>query len=302
MRSQKFWFVCLLLLGLLGGMMGCQSSGGVDEETRAQITALTADLTTVQADIAGLNTRSANLAGQTAAAQGTIEALSAASVAEATVVPEAIPTLEMSLRTALEVIYQDGQPAQSAFFPLDRLVFYRSLEAFQNDWAGDNQTNSQSRVKVALLTDPTADGWQLYYTTDVISDTVTWAAPGWRRYLISANWSPVAGPQAAIVSAAVLVDQGETQPINGQTPFVSSRIMLESLQNLNTAVTNNGGDLTASLPIMFLIYDSTQGRDDFVLAIVDALVNNPHPRDDPATYQYCLRCQGFWCGWRCWRY
>ncbi len=112
MRSQKFWFVCLLLLGLLGGMMGCQSSGGVDEETRAQITALTADLTTVQADIAGLNTRSADLAGQTAAAQGTIEALSAASVAEATVVPEAIPTLEMSLRTALEVIYQDGQPAQ----------------------------------------------------------------------------------------------------------------------------------------------------------------------------------------------
>lgn len=302
MRSQKFWFVWLLLLGLLGGMMGCQSSGGVDEEARAQITALTADLTSVQTDVASLNTRAADLAGQMAAAQGTMEALAAAPVADAPAVPAAVPTLEMSLQTALEVIYQDGQPAQSAFFPIDRLVFYRSLEAFQNDWAGDNRTNLQSRVKLAFLADPTPDAWQLYYTTDVISDTVTWAAPGWRRYLISANWSPAAGPQAAIVSAAVLVDQGEKQPINGQTVFVSSPVMMDSLQNLNTAVTNNGGDLASSNPIMLLIHDRSQGRDDFVLALVDNTVIGPDPRDDPATYQYCSRCQGFWCRWRCWRY
>lgn len=300
MLSQKFWFVSLILAGLLGGMMGCQPSN--DEEARSQIATLTVDLTTVQADVAGLNTRSADLAGQAAAAQGTMEVLAAVPVAEETAVPEAVPTLEMSLRTALEVIYQDGQPPQSAFFPIDRLVFYRSLVEFQNNWAGDNQKNLQSRVKLAFLADPTPDAWQLYYTTDVISDTVTWSVPSWRRYLISANWSPAAGPQAAIVSAAVLVDQGEKQPINGQMAFVSSATMLESLQNLNTAVANNGGNLASFNPIMFLIHDQSQGRDDFVLAIIDDGVTDPDPRQDSATYQYCSRCQGFWCGWRCWRY
>ena len=297
MRSQKVWFVCLVLAGLLGGMMGCQASN--DEEARAQIAALTADLTTVQADVAGLNTRSADLAGQTAAAQGTMEALAAAPVAAETAVAAPAPTLEMSLRTALEVIYQDGQPPQSAFFPIDRLAFYNSYDEFKADWT--NERDLQSWVKLAFLPDPTPEAWQLYYNTDVIADTATWVSPFWRSYVIKTSWQPNPS-QAGIVPGETKVEQGERLTITGHTSFLAGAFMSEGLDELDAVVTANGGDLNTLSPMMFLVHERFQGRDDLVLVIIEQTFVGPDPGQDSPLQQYCSRCTGFWCRWRCWRY
>ena len=301
MRSRNFWLVGWVIGGLLWVMVGCQNSGGVDEEARANMTTLSADIEAVQANLDNLNARSTDLAIQVAAIGATTEALVKVEAGsnEGSTVEATSNLLEMSLQVAIEVTHQDDQPG--TFLPIDRLTFYKSLEEFGLDWTGDK--NLKSQVKLAFLANDSVDAWQLYYTNDVISDTLAWSSPSWRRYLIAANWLPAAGSEAANVPATLEVDQGEKQSIIGQTAFLSSLIMLEGLQNLQAAITTSGGDLATANPIVFLVHDRSQGHDDLVLAIIDnAVAVGPDPNANSPVRQYCSRCQGYWCRWRCWRW
>ncbi len=305
MIRRKIWFFYLTIGVLVLGMASCQATNNTDEEARAQIATLTTEMATMQANLNELNTQTTDISEQVVATQATTEALvstisMAGGTTEATQPSGQSDLLGMSLKTALEVIYQDGQPSQGTYFPIDRLAFYNSYNEFEEDYTDNDDKNLQSWLKLAFLPNPTTAAWHLYYNTDVISDTVTWASPSWRRHLVKVNWQPDSAQSESGIGQ-LWVDSSEKSPINGQTMFLTGSFMREGLDFLEDALANNE-DLTMLSPMMFLIHDSFEGRDDLVLAIVENSASGPDPLDDSPARQYCGRCQSFWCRWRCWRY
>lgn len=280
MFPHKYWisifFGCCILLFAAG----CQST--VDEEARAQIATLEANQEETQAALEALLSNQA--AGETDA------------------------QFEMTLHTGLEVIHQDGESPQSTIFPIDRLTYYGDYLEFEEEWAVEGtEKNNSSRVHLAFLADPASDSWDLYYTTSVIPESVTWESPALRSHLVKAQW-PANGQtndESYSVPGAVSVELGSKQPINSAPEKFRSDgdSMQDTLDDkLGKVVEDNGGVLDDTDEIIFLIHDRSEGQDDFVLAVIDALADiAPDPNDDPPTSQYCSTCQGLWCRWRCGR-
>lgn len=278
MFLRKQWLSILVGCILLLLATGCQQPM-VDEEARAQLATLEANQAAIQAELEDVSSQVTALSNQV-----TTEAAGA--------------EFGMTFRIGLEVIHQDSETPQRSFFPIDRLALYRSLEEFQSEWIDNDDKNTNSGIHMAFLADPTPDAWQLYYTTKVITNTVTWESPAWRRHRVRAQWP---SGETNRLSGTVSVDLGEKQPINGHTEFLANPIMRDSVTNLQMAVTANGSDLTAANPILFLVHDRSEGQDEVVLVVIDMFADTgPDPSDDPPVGQYCSSCQGFWCWIRCW--
>jgi hypothetical protein len=309
MYANRCWLIILLGLAVVSVMASCQSPGAVDELARAELATVQADLDRVSAQITEHEENVQVIAttqASTVAMQATVAALTTTTTAdtEDSIENRQNDSFKMALKLGIEVIHQDNDndALQSIFFPLDRLAFYPSLDDFGMDWLNNADVNRQSQLLLVFLSDPSmGDAWQLYYTTDMITDTVTWESPAWRTHIVSVDWQPVSQAVAGTVEvpATMMVMQGEKEMINSHAIFLPGSTIMDSLSNL---ANNNNLNLTSIDPVMFLIHDGSNGHDDFLLVLVEEGIAGPHPHHDSPSRQYCSRCRGFRCQFRCWRY
>ena len=186
------------------------------------------------------------------------------------------------------IIINRAGNGQSITFPVHGISTYGDFDSFRSDW--DNAGEPISTKLAWTRPDQNSD-WNFYYKDKMLTTDV---------YMSWAPYNIVSPINSAEPNTAVQIEYGPTEAIASSQTFADESVMEASLMALDAASTFSTL-LNDDYQFIFLVSNRTRGQDSYQLVVIDSLIQGPDISDDPPTAEYCQRCSGWYCKWRCWR-